>query len=114
MLNDLVNNGTIPSTNPVAELVGGKPLDAEKSNNLTAGFVVEFPDLNLTIDYFDIRVKDRLTLSQDFDLTENLTEAQISELENGEVPYVRNLANFRYFINDFETKTSVKPWVSGH
>ena len=106
VLNDLVNNGTIPSTNPVAELVGGKPLDAEKSNNLTAGFVVEFPDLNLTIDYFDIRVKDRLTLSQDFDLTENLTEAQISELENGEVPYVRNLANFRYFINDFETKTS--------
>ena len=105
VLNDLVNNGTIPVTNPVAELVGGKPLEAEKSTNFTAGIVADMSEANLTVDYFDIRVKDRLTLSQEFDLTSNLTEAEIAELENGEVPYVRNLANFRYFINDFETRT---------
>ncbi len=105
VLNDLVNNGTIPATNPVAQLVGGKQLEAEKSENFTAGFVVDLAGGKITLDYFQLRLKDRLTLSQDFDLTENLTEEEISELENGEVPYVRNLANFRYFINDFETET---------
>ena len=105
VLNDLVNNGTIPSTNPVAKLVGGKPLDAEKSQNISAGVIVELPMANVTVDYFNIRVQDRLTLSQDFDLLTSLTEEQINTLEQGEVPYVRNLANFRYFINDFETTT---------
>ena len=104
-LGDLVNNGTIPSTNPVAELVDGKPLDAEKSTNFAAGIVADLSGANLTVDFFQLLLKDRLTLSQDFDLTDNLTDAQITELENGEVPYVRNLANFRYFINDFETTT---------
>ena len=104
-LGDLVNNGTIPSTNPVAELVGGKPLDAEKSTNFAAGIVADLSGANLTVDFFQLLLKDRLTLSQDFDLTDNLTDEQITELENGEVPYVRNLANFRYFINDFETTT---------
>ena len=105
VLGDLVNNGTIPSTNPVAELVGGKPLEAEKSTNFAAGIVADMSGANLTVDYFQLLLKDRLTLSRDFDLTSNLTEAQITQLENGEVPYVRNLANFRYFINDFETTT---------
>ena len=105
VLNDLVNNGTIPSTNPVAEFVGGKPLDAEKATNFTAGVIVDLAGGKITIDFFQLRLEDRLALSQDFDLTENLTEEQITELENGEVPYVRNLANFRYFINDFETET---------
>ena len=112
-LNDLVNNGTIPSTNPVAELVGGKPLDAEKSTNITAGIVADLSGANLTVDFFQLLLEDRLTLSQDFALTENLTEEQIVLLEHGEdgeggdgeVPYVRNLANFRYFTNDFETTT---------
>ncbi len=113
-LGDLVNNGTIPSNNPVARLVGSKSLEVEKSNNFTAGFVLDLPGFDVTIDYFDIRVRDRLALSQDFSVQENLTEEQITLFEHGadgvggdgEVPYVRNLANFRYFINDFETKTN--------
>ena len=105
VLNDLVNNGTIPSTNPVAKLVGGKPLEAEKSTSWTGGIVADFSGVNLTVDTFRLLLKDRLTLSQDFALTDNLTEDQIALLEDGEVPYVRNLANFRYFINDFETRT---------
>ncbi len=113
-LGDLVNNGTIPSNNPVARLVGSKSLEAEKSKNFTAGFVLDLPGFDVTIDYFDIQLRDRLALSQDFKLLENLTEEQITLFENGadgvggdgEVPYVRNIANFRYFINDFETRTN--------
>ena len=114
-LGDLVNNGTIPSNNPVARLVGSKSLEVEKSKNLTAGFVVDLPGLDITIDYFDILVRDRLALSQNFELFwRTLRRNRSHEFEHGadgvggdgEVPYVRNLANFRYFINDFETRTN--------
>ena len=119
VLNDLVNNGIIPSTNPVAEFFEGKPLDAEKSTNFTAGIVAALSNGNLTIDFFEILLKDRLTLSKLFALTDStdgeriLTEAEITLLEHGEdgtggdgeLPYVRNLTNFRYFTNDLETTT---------
>ena len=73
--NDLVNNGTVPSTSRAVGLVlglpeGGPALDAEKSVNLSAGLVVDLGIASATIDYFNIKVSDRLTVSQDFALTE--------------------------------------------
>ena len=38
-LDDLVNNGTIPSTSAVARLRGGRPLSPERSVNLSVGAV---------------------------------------------------------------------------
>ena len=69
-LNDLVNIGTIPSTHAAAELVGGKPLNPEKSNNLTAGFIVDRANFSLTVDGFLIDLKDRLGISSDYSLTD--------------------------------------------
>ena len=40
-LRELVNNGTIPSTSRVAEIKGGKLLDAEKSANASLGVVID-------------------------------------------------------------------------
>ena len=99
--NDLVNNGTIPSTNPAAALVGGKQLEPETSNNFTGGFTVEILDVNLTLDFFDIRMKDRLALSQDF----ALQEAQKQDLIDAGVTSAANLQEFRFFTNDFDTTT---------
>ncbi len=99
--NDLVNNGTIPSTNPAAALVGGKQLEPETSNNFTGGFTVEILDVNLTVDFFDIRMKDRLALSQDF----ALQEAQKQDLIDAGVTSAANLQEFRFFTNDFDTTT---------
>ena len=98
---DLVNNGTIPSTNEAAALVGGKQLDPETSNNFTGGFTVEILDVNLTLDFFDIRMKDRLALSQDF----ALSEAQKVSLLAAGVTSAANLQEFRFFTNDFDTTT---------
>ena len=99
--NDLVNNGTIPSTNEAAALVGGKQLDPETSNNFTGGFTVAILDVNLTLDFFDIRMKDRLALSQDF----ALSEAQKQSLLAAGVTSAANLQEFRFFTNDFDTTT---------
>ena len=98
---DLVNNGTIPSTNPAAELVGGKALEPETSNNFTGGFTVEILDVNFTMDFFDIRMKDRLSLSQDFALEDD----QKQSLIDAGVTSAANLEEFRFFTNDFDTTT---------
>ncbi len=98
---DLVNNGTIPSTNKAAALVGGKALEPEKSTNFTSGFTFEVRDINLTIDLFDIRMRDRLALSQDFELSEE----QKGELLKAGVTSAANLQEFRFFTNDFDTTT---------
>ena len=98
---DLVNNGTIPSTNRAAALVGGKALEPETSTNFTSGFTFEVRDINLTIDLFDIRMKDRLALSQDF----ALSDEQKDELLKAGVTSAANLQEFRFFTNDFDTTT---------
>jgi len=100
-LRDLVNNGTIPSTSRVAQLAGGEPLDAEKSRNLALGAVIGAGPFQLTADYFHVRVSDRLALTQSFELT----EAQKAQLVAEGISSATNLQNFRFFTNDFRTRT---------
>ncbi len=98
---ELVNNGTIPSTNPVAVSRGGKPLDAEKSKNFTFGAVMSFGGLDLTVDYFAVDLNDRITLSQD----NSLSQAEIDALLASGITGASNLRNFRFFTNGFDTET---------
>ena len=98
---DLVNRGTIPSTNPAAALFGGEPLKPEKSTNATAGIILTGGNATLTVDYFNIRVEDRLAVSQDFQLTPD----QVDQLVNAGITSAANLQEFRFFTNDFETET---------
>ena len=101
VLMDLVNNGTIPSTSRVAALRGGEQLEAEKSRNFSAGAVVGKGPFVFTADYFRVALRDRLALTTDFSLTENEIEGLLAE----GVTSARNLANFRFFTNDFNTLT---------
>ncbi len=100
-LQELVNNGTIPSTSPVAAFKGGEQLDAEKSVNASVGMVVDAGAFSLSADYFRVAVSDRLALSRVFALTEAEAEQLISE----GITSAKNLANFRFFTNEFETRT---------
>ena len=100
-LQELVNNGTIPSTSPVAAIKGGRPLNAEKSVNASVGTVVDAGPFSLSADYFRVAVSDRLALSRVFALTEAEAEQLISE----GITSARNLANFRFFTNEFDTRT---------
>ncbi|WP_299981503.1 TonB-dependent receptor [uncultured Pseudoteredinibacter sp.] len=99
---DLVNNGTIPSTNPVAVLRGGKPLDPEESESYTLGAILQLGEVSVTIDYFNIELTDRISVSQNF----SLTQQEIDDLVASGVTSAQNLQNFRFFTNDFDTTTS--------
>ncbi|WP_308368296.1 MULTISPECIES: TonB-dependent receptor domain-containing protein [unclassified Microbulbifer] len=101
-LGDLVNNGTIPPTNPVAQLRGGEALDPEESTNWTVGTVLSLGPVDITIDYFNIEVEDRIAPSQLY----SLTQAEIDSLVASGVTSAANLQNFRFFTNDFDTTTT--------
>lgn len=98
---ELVNNGTIPSTSEVAAIKGGKPLDAETSVNASVGVVIDANPFTLSVDYFRIDLSDRLALSQTFELDPAEADRLIAE----GITSARNLANFRFFTNDFDTRT---------
>jgi iron complex outermembrane receptor protein len=98
---ELVNNGTIPATYPIAELRGGRPLEPEESENYTLGTFFNVGGLDVTIDYFHIDVDGRLNLSQNFTLTQEEIDAL---LEQG-ITAAASLENFRFFTNDFNTTT---------
>ena len=100
-LMDLVNNGTIPSASRVAELRGGEPLQPERSVSQALGAVVDAGPFSLTADYFRIRLADRLALTQLFALAPAEVEGLLAE----GVTSARNLQNFRFFTNHFETRT---------
>ena len=100
-LRELVNNGTIPSTSRVAEIKGGKPLDAEKSVSASLGVVIDAGSFTVSADYFRIALSDRIALSQSFKLDAAEAERLIAE----GITSARNLANFRFFTNEFNTRT---------
>ncbi len=98
----LVNQGTIPSTSAVALAAGGKALEPEESENFTIGTYFSVGGIDVTIDYFHIDVSDRLNLSSE----KALTSAQRDQLIAEGVAGVDDIAEFRFFTNDFDTNTS--------
>ncbi len=100
-LGDLINEGVVPPTNPVSQTRGGEELEEEESTNISAGFVLQWENLSLTVDYFNIEVDDRIALSQNFQLTDQERE----DLINSGVTAAANIRDFRFFVNDFDTET---------
>ena len=98
---DLFDNGTIPSTSLVAQRRGGLPLDAERSVHYSVGVAADSGPLQLTADYFHIDLSRRLTLSRLF----SLGPAEVAELVAEGITSAANLASFRFFTNDLETRT---------
>ena len=102
-LMDLTNNGTIPSTSALAMEYGGEDLRPEQSMNLSVGAVYEAGLLTLSGDFFLINVTDRLTTSQNFALSDEDVDRLLEEeiIRPGGV-----LRQFRFFVNDFATRTT--------
>ena len=98
---ELVDSATVPSTFRTAGLRGGKPLEPEKSFNATAGLVVDTGPFTLTADYFRVAIDDRLSLPQLLTLTDEERALLLSE----GVTSAGNLSFFRFFVNDFSTRT---------
>mgnify|MGYP002780739529 CR=1 FL=1 len=93
----LIEIGTFPVGSPIALALGSQPLEPEESLNLSGGIVFNMVDgLNVTIDYYNIKIKDRIVL------TENLTGADVRALLQA-AGVVGSSA--RFFTNGVDTRT---------
>ena len=99
---ELVQQGTLSPTNPIAVTAGGAALQPEESDNFSFGVVWDVTDaLNVTIDAYEIEITDRIALTGNF----SLTDAQRAELVAAKVPGASDMQTFRFFTNDFDTTT---------
>lgn len=98
---ELVNNATLPPTEPLAKKLGGQPLEPETSVNFALGAAFEVSKLDLTVDYYHIKMEDRIALTSTFGLDDNL---HVDLIESG-VPGANAIRTVRYFANAFDTTT---------
>jgi iron complex outermembrane receptor protein len=98
----LAQRGTIPPTNPIAVAAGADPLGPEESKAFTLGVGFDIGGASITIDYFNIKLTDRITQSA----SQSLTDAQRDALVASGVGFAADLAAFRFFVNDFDTRTT--------
>ena len=79
-----------------------------RRSTTTSGLVVDTGAFTLTADYFRVDVTDRLALSQTF----TLTAAERALLLSEGITSAGTLAFFRFFINDFSSRTQGVDLVS--
>ena len=65
----LTNQLNFPASLLTGIVEGAKPLTPEKAFNLSAGTVLDFGNLSVTLDYYRIKVRDRIALSDNQPLT---------------------------------------------
>lgn len=97
----LIEGLTIASTNPIAEFFGGGQLEPEDANNISIGFTGSVGKLDITVDYFDIEVEDRVSLT-----TAPLDDADRAQLVAAGNAGAATLSQVQFFVNDFDTNTS--------
>ena len=98
----LADIATLPPTNPVAQQKGAVPLTPEQSRNLTFGVLLSLGALDLTLDYYNIRVEDRISFTSRF----NLTQADIDALLAAGVADATSFASVRFFSNQQTVQAS--------
>ena len=89
--------GTFPSTAPVAAALGGKPLQPEKSTNISVGTVLRAGGFDLSVDAYEIRLRDQLALS------ENIQSSFSPQVAAILAPF--NVPSARFFINGLRSRT---------
>ncbi|WP_337880646.1 TonB-dependent receptor [Rheinheimera sp.] len=106
----LVDTATLPPTHPISVQKGGKPLTPEESKNFSVGTVLEVDDWYVTLDYFHIKVEDRISQTSSLDLTPEDIEALLAL----GVKDASSFTGVKYFTNDFDTTTQGVDLVSNY
>ncbi|WP_286828335.1 MULTISPECIES: TonB-dependent receptor plug domain-containing protein [Kordiimonas] len=97
----LIEQLVIASTDPIAEFFGGGQLDPEKAENISLGFTAQLGAVDLTVDFFDITVKDRVSLT-----SATIDDASRQELIDLGNPEAATISQVQFFVNDFDTNTT--------
>ena len=112
----LVDELTVPRAHPL--LSGAEPLKEESSVNTSLGVVMNLGGLDVTVDYYRVEIKDRISKITE-DLNSVLTRrgcllagstpcslAAIKEELRADVPDINSIGLLSWFANDFDTTTS--------
>ena len=91
----LADIATLPPSNPIAQQKGAKELTPEESVNLTLGLVFHVGDLDVTLDYYNIEITDRIAFTSRF----KLTPADIDALLAVGVSDATSFSSVRFFSN---------------
>ncbi|MEX1198364.1 MAG: TonB-dependent receptor [Pseudohongiellaceae bacterium] len=94
-----IADGQIPPTNPIAQRFGGQELTPEKSENLSIGVATELGPIDLTVDYFNIKMEDRILNSSNFEITPEIAR----EIEESGISGAGSIRRFTYYTNDLDT-----------
>lgn len=118
---ELQQRGQIPPTNPIAVFLGGQTLQPEESNNFSAGLVWDVTqDINVTVDYFNIELENRIAQTGTIDIKGRPVPAGVNCpgaranpagnlavcLQELGVPGAADLSSVSFYTNDFATTTS--------
>ena len=98
----LADIATLPPTNPIAQQKGAEPLTPEESVNLTFGAVFHAGPLDVTIDYYNIEIEDRISFTSRFLLTEDDIQALLA----AGVSDATSFASVRFFSNQQTVEAS--------
>ena len=96
-----IQTGTFPVDSAASLFYGAKPLTPEKSTNFGVGFTAEpMHGLTLTVDYYNIKVRDKIFVTQSFTVTQaNLNSSPALNTIFGGQPG----GNVSYFTNGLST-----------
>ncbi|WP_201313441.1 TonB-dependent receptor [Dyella sp. EPa41] len=98
----IYNTGLVPVNSQVGQLLGAESLEPEKSRNFTLGLVWNPLDaLNLSLDIYQIKVNNRITLSSNLATTSPAVQAYLAA--NGVTN--TNYSGIAYFTNAVDTRT---------
>lgn len=100
----LIEVGLLPSTHPIAEALGGELLTPELARSISSGLILELREgLTLTADFFNIKLEDRLSLTGNIPITDEIVRIIDSkDLLGG----ITNIREVRFYSNDFSTRTN--------
>jgi iron complex outermembrane receptor protein len=94
-----VAQGLFPATNPVAQYLGGKPLKPERSENFSLGLTASpIPGLNITADYYRIKVSDMFFATPQITVTPAIAAAMTA----AGVPGADSIGAVVFFQNAFD------------
>ncbi len=96
----LIETLVISSTDPIAEFFGGGQLDPEESRNVSIGFTAAVGPVSITVDYFDIRVDDRIA-----QLSQTISSEERVQLIASGIPEAETISTVEFFTNNFDTQT---------
>jgi len=105
-----IQTGTFPVDSAIAQLYGAKALTPEKSTNFGIGLTAEpMRGLTFTIDYYNIKVKDKIFVSQPFPIVDALhPDGSITAADIAANPILATVGvggQVGYFTNGLNTRT---------